>query len=78
LHFGEGEKYCGFFAEALIQTSCTGGLYDWRSNDSHVLLNSGKTGRVGREKIVKRVSALIFFHFCIFTHLARVGKRLGF
>ena len=28
----------------------------WRSNDSHVLLNSGKTGRVGKErKIVKRV-----------------------
>jgi hypothetical protein len=57
----------------------TGDLYDWRSDYSQVLLNSGKTGRVGKErKIIKRVSALIFFHFCIFTHLVRVGKRLDF
>jgi hypothetical protein len=47
-------------------------------------VNSGKTGRVGKErkkeerKIINPVSALIFFHFCIFAHLARVGQRLDF
>ena len=64
--------------------SGTRDLYDWRSDYSLVRVNSGKTGRVGKErkkeerKIINPVSALIFFHFCIFTHVARVGKRLDF
>jgi hypothetical protein len=79
LHFGETEKRCGFFAEALIQTSCTGGLYDWRSNYSHVLLNSGKTGRVGKEERSSNACQLSFSPiFCIFTHLARVGGAWEF
>jgi hypothetical protein len=54
--------------------SGTGDLCDGWSNDSHILLNSGNTGRVGKErKIIKRVLSFS----SIFASL-RIWKRLGF